>query len=264
MMKEKTIMNKEIKDVAIFIKTDEQGNSVALLKPEYAVNGERILRTDAKSASAGKWITMNGAHVLIKRGKYSSGPFAGKLVNEPRFFSGKEGKVSTEDKETIISALESAYKDGECNLYMDNYKIELKYKLSYPDRSKDEVVVTAHNIIGSTGAGSARKMTVTKHTPTESGDRLVELHNLVKPSTMVIQDVRGSKAHLSYGKNMHSRIAKDYKREVKSINEKLKNLPAGHDEINKLKDTLRSKEESAKYHTKKAAEYKEKLRAALD
>lgn len=55
-----------LKDLCVSMRMDGE-TYTAILKPEYAVNGERIIRTDAKKAYAGKWVTINGAHVLIGR-----------------------------------------------------------------------------------------------------------------------------------------------------------------------------------------------------
>lgn len=55
-----------LKDLCVSLRTDGEIYT-AILKPEYAVNGERVLRADAKKAYAGKWVTINGAHVLIGR-----------------------------------------------------------------------------------------------------------------------------------------------------------------------------------------------------
>lgn len=51
----------------------------AILKPEYAVEGERVIKADAKSAYAGKWVTINGARVLIGKNGVVLGGAGGKF-----------------------------------------------------------------------------------------------------------------------------------------------------------------------------------------
>ena len=51
----------------------------AILKAEYAVDGERVIKADAKSAYAGKWVTINGARVLIGKNGVVLGGAGGKF-----------------------------------------------------------------------------------------------------------------------------------------------------------------------------------------
>ena len=132
-----------------------------------------------------KWVTINGAKVLIKNGKFTSGPLAGKFYGENKYFSGN-AKMSGKHKVAIIEACDMASKDGKANVYMDNYKIELKLKNNFPQVGKDEMIVTAHNVVQHTGAGMNRKMTITKHPVNKVGDRLAELRELIKPKDIQV------------------------------------------------------------------------------
>lgn len=178
-------MKHDLGELGIIIKNDENGNHIALLKPQYAIDGERVIRLDAKSASAGKWVTMNGAKVLIKGGKFVNGPFAGRSADAgARYFSPASGKVSAKDRATIATACADADKNGSSTIWMDNYKIELKKASNYPKEA--DMVVKANGIIQGTGNGK-RNFTLTKHPISEVGDRLAELRNIVKPKTMSVQ-----------------------------------------------------------------------------
>ena len=141
-------------------------------------------RQDAKPVN-GKWVTINGAKVLIKGGKFVNGPFAGKFYGENKYFS-SNAKMSGKHKVAIIQACDMASKDGKANVYMDNYRIELKLKNNFPQVGKDEMIVIAHNVIQHTGAGLNRKMTITKHPVNEVGDRLAELRSLIKPKDIQV------------------------------------------------------------------------------
>ena len=58
------------------------------------VDGERIITTDAKGVSGGRWVTMRGRKVLIKGGKFVNGPLAGKTYIPNGSVPWKETKYS--------------------------------------------------------------------------------------------------------------------------------------------------------------------------
>ena len=138
-------------------------------------------RQDAKPVN-GKWVTINGAKVLIKGGKFVNGPFAGQSVGVgAKYFSANAGKVPEKTRAVLASACSDVDKNGTSSVWMDNYKIDLKKVKDFP--KADKVVVTAHNIVQHAGNN---KSTITKHPINELGDRLIELHDLVKPKEIVV------------------------------------------------------------------------------
>ena len=64
------------------------------MKPEFAVDGERVIVCDAKTPQGGRWVTMRGRKVLIKGGKFVNGPLAGKTYKPSK-------KFGTQDLYTI-------------------------------------------------------------------------------------------------------------------------------------------------------------------
>lgn len=138
-------------------------------------------RQDANPVK-GKWVTINGAKVLIKGGKFINGPFAGQSVGAgAKYFSASAGNVPEKTRAVLASACSDVDKNGTSSVWMDNYKIDLKKVKDFP--KADKVVVTAHNIVQHAGNN---KSTITKHPINELGDRLIELHDLVKPKEIVV------------------------------------------------------------------------------
>lgn len=138
-------------------------------------------RQDAKPVN-GKWVTINGAKVLIKGGKFVNGPFAGQSVGAgAKYFSANAGKVPEKTRAVLASACSDVDKNGTSSVWMDNYKIDLKKVKDFP--KADKMVVTAHKIVQHAGNN---KSTITKHPINELGDRLIELHDLVKPKEIVV------------------------------------------------------------------------------
>ena len=86
----------ELEDIVLSVRADEAtGEITAILKAEYAVDGCRVIKTDAKGGkiSGGKWVTMNGTPVYIKGGKFVTGPMEG--VSYTPKGSGAAPKAST-------------------------------------------------------------------------------------------------------------------------------------------------------------------------
>ena len=72
--------NLTLDEVAVSVRCD--GDEItAILKAEYAVDGCRVIKTDAKGASSGNWKTINGAHVLIGKGGRILAGMGGKFKN---------------------------------------------------------------------------------------------------------------------------------------------------------------------------------------
>lgn len=67
-----------LKGLCVSVRLDGE-TYTAVLKPEYAINGERVLRTDSKNVNVGKWVTINGAHVLIGKNGLVLGGAGGKF-----------------------------------------------------------------------------------------------------------------------------------------------------------------------------------------
>lgn len=63
------------------IRCDSDGVYVAVLKPEYAVDGLRVIKCDNVTGDVrnDRWVTINGAHVLIGRDGRIAGGMGGKL-----------------------------------------------------------------------------------------------------------------------------------------------------------------------------------------
>ena len=63
------------------IRCDDDGVYVAVLKPEYAVDGLRVIKCDNATGDVrnDRWVTINGAHVLIGRDGRIAGGMGGKL-----------------------------------------------------------------------------------------------------------------------------------------------------------------------------------------
>lgn len=96
------------------VRQDENGKYVAILKPEFAVDGLRIIHGDGINNDG--WVTINGAHVLIDDTTFkvvggAGGKFNGKVFSpKARAFFGKR-KVAKKGQgyRTEISNLDKLY-----------------------------------------------------------------------------------------------------------------------------------------------------------
>lgn len=82
-------MINDVERYCVCIRQDSDGTYIAVLKPEYAVDGMRVLKSDGLRTD--RWVTINGAHVMIGKGGVvtggAGGRFNGKKISD---FAGKK------------------------------------------------------------------------------------------------------------------------------------------------------------------------------
>lgn len=136
------------------IRCDDDGVYVAVLKPEYAVDGLRVLKCDNATGDVrnDRWVTINGAHVMIgKDGVITGGAggrfngkkisdFAGKKKRKLSAYKGTPGKVKGESNKAQANSEKTSLKNlKSLPKFVDKNK-ENKYKL--PDANKEENSIT--------------------------------------------------------------------------------------------------------------------------
>lgn len=143
-------MINDVERYCVCIRQDSDGTYIAVLKPEYAVDGMRILKSDGLRTD--RWVTINGAHVMIgKDGVITGGAggrfngkkisdFAGKKKRKLSAYKGTPGKVKGEPNKAQANSEKTSLKNlKSLPKFVDKNK-ENKYKL--PDANKEENSIT--------------------------------------------------------------------------------------------------------------------------
>lgn len=83
-------MINNVERYCVCIRQDSDGAYIAVLKPEYAVDGMRVLKSDGLRTD--RWVTINGAHVMIGKGGVVTGGAGGRFKRT----TGKSNRKSSE------------------------------------------------------------------------------------------------------------------------------------------------------------------------
>ena len=139
-------MINDVERYCVCIRQDSDGAYIAVLKPEYADDGMRVLKSDGLRTD--RWVTINGAHVMIGKGGVVTGgaggrfngkkisDFAGKKKRKLSAYKGAPGKVKGESDKTQTNSKKTSLKNlKSLPKFVDKNK-ENKY--TFPDATKEE------------------------------------------------------------------------------------------------------------------------------
>ena len=132
-------MINDVEQYCVCIRQDSDGAYIAVLKPEYAVDGMRVLKSDGLRTD--RWVTINGAHVIIGKGGVVTGgaggrfngkkisDFAGKKKRKLSAYKGTRGKVKGESDKTQTNSKKTSLQNLKSLPKFADKNKENKYKL---------------------------------------------------------------------------------------------------------------------------------------